>query len=41
MAKKRMQIKSKDVRKIMKSGGKKEIRKNFFELLRRAVIPVS
>jgi hypothetical protein len=35
MAKKRM-IKDKALRKILKKGGRKNIKKDFFELLRRA-----
>lgn len=37
MAKKRIRIKDKKIRELLKSGGRKGAKKDFFELLKRSV----
>ena len=40
MAKKRLIIKDKKIRALLKNGGRKGAKKDFFELLKRAVLNV-
>ena len=39
MTKKRLTIKDKKVKELLKKGGRKDAKKDFFELLRRTVNP--
>jgi len=39
MTKKRLAIKNRKVKELLKDGGRKDAKKDFFELLKRAVKP--
>jgi hypothetical protein len=40
MAKKRLTVKDRKIKDLLKNGGRKDAKKDFFELLKRAIRPL-